>query len=321
MNTGLRIVVLGILTALVIGMWAMAWISKRFEAVAEGVAALEARRFETLSAVAVGTGGIFENHNRSGPAIAVGLGRDMLLVDAGRGVASALRAAEIPAWQPSHLIISQLLPENTLGLDDLWLSGWLGQREVPLQILGPPGTSQLVERLRSVYEGEAQRQAELWGLSAEGGLTPVQEVTSETRLQVGEMEVVLVPLAGTDPPVLGLRIQSATRSLAIATRGLPAAGVEELARGTDWLWTEALYGASLDAAEEAGIDQLEQLKNEASLHLHLEDAGALASRAGVRGLVLIRLRPPPVFSSRYRDLVGETFSGAVVLPEDGEVIE
>ncbi|MCP5066728.1 MAG: hypothetical protein GY946_09185 [bacterium] len=321
MSSGLRTVVLGILTTLVIGMWAMAWLSKRFDTVAKGVAALEARHFETLSVVAVGTGGTFENHNRSGPAIAVGLGDDLVLVDAGRGVAEALRAAEIPTWQPSHLLISQLVPENTLGLDDLWLSGWLGRRDVPLQILGPPGTAQLIERLRSAYEAEAQQQADLWGLPAEGGLTPVQEISDETRIQLGEMEVSIVPLAGADPPALGVRAESAALSVAIATRGKPMASVEELARDADWLWTEALYGASLDAAVEAKVDHLAQLQNEGSRHLRLEEAGELATRAGVRGLVLIRLRPPPVFTSRYRSLVNESFSGAVVLPEDGEVVE
>lgn len=321
MNRGLRIAVLGFLAALVIGMWVLAWLSKRFDAVAEGIAALEARKFETLSAVAVGTGGTFENHTRSGPAIVVGKGKAMLLVDAGRGVAEALRAAGIPVWQPSHLILTQLLPENTLGVDDLWLSAWLARREAPLEILGPPGTAQLIERLRHAHEVQAREQMERWGLRPEAGLTPVREISSQMQFRVGEIEVEIVPLAGTEPPALGVRFASGGRTIALATRGEPASSVEELARGVDWLWTEALYGASLDAAVEAGIDHLDSLQAEGAGHLRLEDVGALATRAGVRGLVLIRLRPPPVFSSQYRNIVGETFRGAVVIPEDGELIE
>ncbi len=321
MSGGLRLGVLAVLFVLVVVMWVMAWASKRFEAVAGGIAALEARKFETLSAVAVGTGGTFENHNRLGPAVAVGTSDAMVLVDAGRGVTQALRAAEIPVWQPSHLVLTSLLPENTLGLDDLWLTGWLGRREAPLTVLGPPGTAALVERLRSAHEAEALRLAEWWGLPPEGGLTTVREISAETQLEVGAMTVRVVPLAGSEPATLGVRIESGGRSIAIASHGLPTAAVAALAKDADWLWTEALYGASLDAASEAEVDQLEELQAEGARHLRLEDAGALATRAGVRGLVLTRLRPPPVFQSQYRNLVSESFRGAVVIPEDGELVE
>ena len=68
---------------------------------------------------ALGTGGGYENPDRRGPALALGLGADVVLVDAGRGVAEGLRAAQIPVAQPRLVVLTSLLPENTVGLDDL----------------------------------------------------------------------------------------------------------------------------------------------------------------------------------------------------------
>ena len=320
MNANLRMVVLGVMALLVAGMWAMAFVSKRFETVASGIAALDARHFEELSGVAVGTGGTFENHHRSGPAIAVGLGSDLVLVDAGRGVSEALRAVEIPAWQADHLVLTQLLPENTAGLFDLWLTGWLGPRETPLHVYGPVGTRAWLARVQAMGAEQGALLAERWALPTDGGRLEGHDVASESEVTIGAMTVTLRPLAGGDTPALAVRVAAGEHSIAVATAGHDPEGIVAFAEGVDWLWAGALYGASLDAAREAGADRMDVLQREAAAHLRLEDVGGLAARARARGLALVRLRPPPVFPSQYRNLVGETYRGAVVIPEDGEVL-
>ncbi len=316
MTGNLRLIVFAGLLLIVIVMWVMAYLSKEFEEVAGGIAALPAARFEQLTGVAVGTGGTFENHLRSGPAIAFGLGRDVILVDAGRGVAEALRKTDIPVWQPAHVVITELLPENTVGLDDLWLTGWVERREAPLQILGPRGTAQLVEQLRAAHGESAGRMAERWELPVEGGLTPVQEIDEPTERVIGGMTLRLEPLGDG----LAARIEAGPHAMAVAPRSHEPERLAAFADGVDWLWAGAVYGASLEAAAEAGADHIEVLQREAAEHFRLEDVGGLAAKARARGLVLVRLRPPPVFPSQYRNLVGETYRGAVVIAEDGEQI-
>ncbi len=320
MNFNLRLIVLGGMAMIVVVMWAMAWMSNRFEEVASGIAGLEAARFDQLSGVAVGTGGSFENHHRSGPAIAVGIDKDVLLIDAGRGVAEALREVSIPPWQPNHLVLTSLLPENTLGIDDLWISGWMGRREVPLQIYGPPGTAALVEGLRQAHASSAEQLESRWALIPAGGETPVTEVREATSFQVGKMTVRLELLTEADGGHVGVRVDAGEESMAFVTRATETDAVAALAHEVDWLWAGAVYGASLDAAEEAGAERIEMLRAEAGQQFLLEDVGGVAASARARGLVLVRLRPPPVFPSQYRNLVGESYRGAVVVPPDGEVI-
>ena len=114
----------------VIACWAATCAAWRFDRVAEGVRPLEARAFPELTLLTLGTGGAYENPSRRGPASAVALGSRVLLVDAGRGVAESLRAAKLPVPQPDTLLLTNLLPENTVGLDDLLRKGRDVERNV-----------------------------------------------------------------------------------------------------------------------------------------------------------------------------------------------
>jgi len=320
LSGSLRLVVLGVLAALVVGMWALAFVSKRMERVAAGIAPLEERVFDDLTLIPLGTGGSFENPARLGPAVAVGAGRTVLLVDAGRGVAEALRAAGIPVDQPAAVLFTSLLPENTVGLDDLWLTGWLGPRRTPLGVLGPEGTAALVEGLARAHRETRGVQGEIWELPPEGGRLVGEEPTPGETLRLDELVVRPEPLAGAPLPTFAWRIETPTRAVVVAGGGADPERLAALASGADALVVGAVYGASLEAASAAGAERIEVLEREAGGHLRLEDVGTVASRAGVRTLVLTRLRPPPIFDLQNERVVAETFRGRVVVAQDGEPI-
>jgi ribonuclease BN (tRNA processing enzyme) len=316
-STGARAVLLGVLVVLAAAIWASSFASKRLERVASGVAALAPRRFETLTVVAAGTGGSHENHLRLGPCVAVGLGQTVLLVDAGRGTAQALRRASIPVEQPAAVLLTSLLPENTLGLDD-WLWGVARAGGGARAVIGPPGTRALVEGLRGAHREGARAAAAAFGVEPEprvevlevaGGFSRAFEgLAVSSRLQRG-------PFAA-----LAWRIEGGGRSAAVSGAGFDADALVENARGADAWVHEALNGASLDDAVRSGIEGADALVREAALHTRLEDVGALAARAGARRLVLVRLRPPPVWALQYARAVAPSFRGPVDVPEDGDEI-
>ena len=95
----LRLVALLAVFAVVVASWALTCAAWQADRVVAGVAPLDPRSFEAFTLVTVGTGGAFANPRRLGPATAVARGERIALVDAGRGVAEALRAAKIPARQ------------------------------------------------------------------------------------------------------------------------------------------------------------------------------------------------------------------------------
>jgi ribonuclease BN (tRNA processing enzyme) len=307
------------MVAVVTAMWVFAFLSKRFEKVAAGVAALAPAEFERFTLVTLGSGGTFENHWRRGPALAIGEAEDLLLIDAGRGVTESLRAAAIPPRQVRLLLLTSLAAENLLGLDELWLTGWLRGREGSLVVHGPAGTRALVEGLTEALAGQADELAAAWELSPAGRAIEVHEVTEPTSLVWGALTATGRPLTGGPTPTLAWRVSADSFSVVVALGTADDAALVEAAQDADFWVTEAIYGASLDRAVEGGSEGLEALLREAEAHPRLEALGGLARRAGVRSLVLTRLRPPPPFAFQYEDVVEDGgFRGPVYVPDDGD---
>lgn len=310
------IVVLGVLAALFAIAGAMSLdYAKR---VAAGVAYLPSRSFGSLTAVAVGTGGSYENPRRLGPCTAVGLGSQVLLVGAGRGVAEGLRAAEIPVRQPAAVYLTSLLPEDTVGLDDLLLTGWLAPRSEPLRLVGPAGTRALAEGLLAAHARGARAQEDALSLPGDGARFSVTEVGDGFEETAGGIRVRAAALPDASSSSLAWRFEAGGRSVVIAGSGFSPDAVVELARGADLLVHEAVFRASIEQAIASGADDPERLRREAGLHPGLREAGRVAERAGVRRLALVRLRPPPLLDFQFTRVAGEAFDGDVVIPEDGE---
>ena len=319
MSANMRVGLLIGLVGLVGLMWVAAFASKQQEKAAAGVAALDPRVFESLTVVAAGTGGTFENHWRRGPALVVGTGTDALLVDAGRSVTEALRAAAIPLDQPRSVLLSSLSAANVLGLDDLWLDAWLHAPDRPLRVYGPPGTAALVQGLKRAHAVDAAALSDSWAPPAASGEIVVVELAGGEQFEVGAMQVRCAAIAGAATPALAWRIEAGDRAIAVAVAGTDTDAIARLAQGAHVLAVGGIYDASLALAAEAGIEGIDVLRREAAQHLRLEDLGELATRAGVRSVLLTRLRPPPVFEFQYENLVGETYRlGPVFVAEDGE---
>ena len=308
--------------ALLVGVtWIFAAVSKRFEKVLSGVADLEPRRFETLTLITVGTGGTFENHWRLGPSTAVAKGEEVLLVDAGRGIAGALRSAEIPVHQPNTVLLTSLLPENTVGLDDLILTRWIAANSERLRVMGPPGTRAALEALLRAHQSGIEATATEWGEPPENAEVEILELEDGAEFGVGELAIRVADLPGGSFPALAYRIEADNRSVVLASVGFAPESLVAFARGADLLVHEAIYGASLAAAlEGVGAERADVLRREAEIHPKLETIGELAREMGIRTLVLTRLRPPPVYDFQYAKIVGEDFGGRVVIAKDGDEI-
>lgn len=312
--------VFGLLLALAVGIasWFVTCAAWQFDEVAAGVLPLEPRSFAGFTVVTVGTGGAFENQHRRGPAAAVGLGESVLLVDAGRSVAEGLRQAEIPVSQPDTVLLTNLLPENTLGLDDLLVTGFIDGRREPVRLLGPEGT---VELARAV-EASARRGIAAWSeaLGLEGApryeAAEIDDGWSETR---GGMTVSAGALPGGPTAALAYRFEAGGRSAVLSGTGWGGEALTGFARGAGLLLHQAVMVPTPEEATELGIDEdPEKLRREAAIHTSFEEAGDIARRAGVDTLVLVRLRPPPVYDLQLTMIIDDHFDGRIDVADDGD---
>src|SRR3989304_2410575 len=94
-----------------------------------------------ISLTFLGTGAPRPSLKRYGPSILVETDKHRLLVDAGSGLRERVYQAGAFALLTSidHVLVTHLHYDHTIGLPDLWLSGWLYGRGVPLRVQGPPG--------------------------------------------------------------------------------------------------------------------------------------------------------------------------------------
>jgi ribonuclease Z len=297
------------------------YLGNRMSDVTQGATALTPRNFAGATVVFVGTGGTHPNQRRRGPAIAVGSGETVILFDAGRGVAEGLRVAEIPASQPSRVFLTSLLPENTVGLDDLLLSGWLDPRERPLKITGPPGTRTLVEGLLRGHAASIAAQGDAFGLPPAGASVEVSEISAETTLQEGDLTVRAVPLQGGPAASAAYRVERGNAAMAFGGASWDADRQVDLARGVRVWVHEAHFAESVEMAIEAGAEDADRLRKESGWRTPIPEAGGRARRAGARSLALVRLRPPPLFDFQVSGALGSAYGGDLLVPDDGDEIE
>lgn len=315
----IRLALFAMLAVVMSMLWASTCVVWRAAEVGELVQTLEARRFERLTVLAVGTGGAYENRERLGPSTGIGYGERVLLVDAGRGVAEALRSSAVPVSQPDTVFLTNLLPLNTVGLDDLLLTGWRGPREEPIRLIGPPGTIALAAALMSGHrrgiEGEAR--AMDWPLS--GARFEAIEVGGGWTEEIDGLKISAGAISGGPLPALAWRFEAMSKSVVVSGTGWSEDQLVEFALGANMLVHEAVLIPPAEDAEEAGVlVEPERLQREADMHTSLYDVGQLATRAGVDTLVLVRLRPPPFFDLQITSAVNQSFDGTIKLPDDGD---
>ncbi len=317
-----RLILYVILAAVMGVSWASTCVIYRAAEIGELVAPIDPRRSGNLGAIVVGSGGGFENPERSGPSIAIGWEQRMLIVDAGRSVAEALRTASIPLAQPEAVLLSNLLPENTVGLDDLLLTGWRQPREQPLRVYGPPGTAAMCEAIVAAHRVGIEAEGPGRGLPEAGATLLGFDVEPGWTAELDGLQIDAFDLPGGPIPALAWRFERNGRVVVVAGAGWAKEAVVAAAKDADVLFHEAVIIPEAEGAEEAGITiDPELLRKEAALHTSVAEVGDIAARADVDTLVLVRMRPPPFYNWQIKGTVRQSFEGDIIIGADADEID
>jgi ribonuclease BN (tRNA processing enzyme) len=322
-----KIFFLGLLLAILALAWVGAGVMWRAAEVGEIVGPIEPAHFTELTVVSVGTGNEYENPERGGPATVIGFGNTTILVDAGRGVAEGLREAAIPLQQVRIVVLTNLLPVNTMGLDDLLFTGWLVPREAPIRIIGPTGTRQFVESFQAAHAVGREALSKSLGLAIEGAMIHVDEVSSDYHEEINGLTLDAVSLPDGPLPTLAWRFSDGeneeAQRVVVSGSGWNSDILASFAARADALIHEAAYlptVAELEGSTGVEVENPERIEREAKFHTSILDVGDLARDAQVDRLVLVRLRPPPFFKLQIRSIVGNDFEGLILVPDDGDIV-
>lgn len=133
----------------------------------------------SMTVILLGTGTPAPYADRAGPATLVQAGEETLLFDTGRGVSTRLFQKGVAPNAITAHFFTHLHSDHTVGLPDLWLTGWFGRpwpgRTVPLRVYGPKGTKTMTDYLPKAYDEDIRIRVEDQGLPVEGVTFVTQE--------------------------------------------------------------------------------------------------------------------------------------------------
>jgi ribonuclease BN (tRNA processing enzyme) len=241
----------------------------------------------------LGTGTIAFSPQRSCSSYYVEAGSAKILMDCGAGTARRIAELGIPWQQLTHVVISHFHVDHHQDLPTIIFAGRYGMlppRRMPLTIVGPEGTKDLLDRLAHAY-GD-------W-VTAPGYDVEVIEIAPGLKLDMAGplLECHKVPHT---PESVAYSITAGTRRLVYSGDTGFDPAFAEWARGCDVLVLECSLPQAMAIPE----------------HLTPEQCGDLARLSEPGTLVLTHLYPP-VDNVDLARIVSEKYAGPVVVAHDG----
>lgn len=266
--------------------------------------------------------------DRFGPSTLVEAGGQTLLFDAGRGATQRLWQMGIPLSRVGAVFLTHLHSDHTVGLPDLWLTGWLptpyGRRTTPLGVWGPEGTRAMADALRQAFAWDIDRRSRGEGLPVAGVVLDAHDVPPGVVYDQGGVRVTafLVDHGGLLQPAYGYRVDHGGRSVVISGDTRPSESLVRAATGVDVLVHEVI------AAPPALLERSETARRIVGFHTLPEDAGRIFARArprlAVYSHVVLLTTDPALPAPAVTELVPRTrttYDGPLEVGEDLMVIE
>ena len=276
----------------------------------------------------LGTGRPDPSIDRFGPSTLVEAGGETLLFDCGRGAAQRIWQLGIPLSRVGAVFLTHLHSDHTVGLPDLWLTGWLptpyGRRSAPLGVWGPEGTLAMTDGLTKAFAWDLDRRARGEGLPQAAAGFDAHDVRPGVVFERGGVRVsaFFVNHGGLLQPAYGYRVDYGGRAVVISGDTRPSDSLVQAATGADVLVHEVIAAPSALLAKSATARRI------VGFHTLPEDAGRIFARVRPRlavytHVVLLTTDPafPPPDVSELMPRTRTTYAGPVEIGEDLMVID
>lgn len=276
-----------------------------------------ARQPGTLQITLLGTGNPRPVIDRFGPSILVEAGRQRLLIDAGRGASQ--RLFEIGQRDLLNgidaILLTHLHSDHTVGLPDLWLTGWLFGRARPLALVGPAGTSDMGRHLASAYAWDIAARSKDEGLPAEGIRLDARDVVPGVAWDRDGLRVTAfaVDHGAVATPAFGYRVDYEGRAAVFSGDMRFDERIVEHAKGADVMVLEVISPEV--EARRAQVDP-RSLASILARHISPDQAGTLFARARPRLAVFTHIVPSPARAEDLVPVARRTYDGPLAVGYD-----
>ncbi|WP_241021456.1 MBL fold metallo-hydrolase [Burkholderia sp. Ac-20353] len=277
---------------------------------------------DVLRVTLLGTGAPDPTIDRFSVSTLIEAGNQKILIDAGRGVTMRLGQLNIPLGRIDALFLTQYHSDHTVGIPDLWLTGWLpppfGQRSGPFHVIGPTGAAELMANLERAYATDIRIRMADQKLSRAGVEVKVDEFSKDGVVyERGGLRVTAVEVNQGEAvkPAYGYRIDYAGHAVLVSGDTKMNENVVKYGTGTDLLVHE-VFAVKPELMKSPAIQRI------AAHHVTPQQAGVVFTRARPRLAVYTHLSligSPTVPSVTTDEIVAqtrETYDGPLVIGED-----
>ena len=251
---------------------------------------------------------------RFGPSILVEAGGRKFLFDCGRGATQRLYQLQIPYNDVDALFLTHLHSDHTVGIADLWLTGWVMGRHVPLRVWGPAGTIEMMDHLQKAYAFDVHIRRDVdEQLPADGAKIEAHDIGQGVAYDQDGVKITAFTVDhGVVKPAFGYRVDYAGHSVVLSGDTRFSENLIQFAQGTDVLVHEVL-----DLGAYFGADQVytpAQKQKVVEHHTTAEQAGEIFARVKPRLAVFSHIVPPDAPNAVAQ--ARKHYSGQVEMGED-----
>ncbi|MBK5187557.1 MAG: MBL fold metallo-hydrolase [Gemmatimonadaceae bacterium] len=260
----------------------------------------------------LGTGTPRPLMDRFGPSTLVEAGDEKLIFDVGRGAMQRLFQIDVSYADITAVLLTHLHSDHTVGLPDLWLTGWLiSERGTPLSLWGPAGTRTMAEHLEAAFGFDRDIRVRDDRIPAAGGRIRARDIGEQVVFDRGGVKVTSFLVDhGVVRPALGYRVDAGGRSVVLSGDTRYSPNLIRHARGVDLLIHE------VGAASSQELQKNEHSRTIIEHHTTPEQAARLFNEVHPKLAVFshIVLRGIPVEAVMRTTRL--TYSGPLELGED-----
>jgi ribonuclease Z len=285
---------------------------------------------QSLKVTLLGTGDPAPRMERFGPSILVEAGGERFLFDCGRGASQRLFQLRIPLASVNALFLTHLHSDHVVGIPDLWLTGWVMGRVIPLRVWGPIGTKEMTAHLEQAYQADMRIRMADERLPAQGVALSTDEIVEGVVYDSNGVKVAAfeVDHGALIKPAFGYRIDYAGRSVVLSGDTRPSDTLIGMAQGVEVLIHEVAAAPPTflqDAPRPPGAPPApppERLRSIIEHHTTPEQAGEIFGRvtpklAVYSHITLVGGLTVEELSSRTRTM----YTGPLEVGEDLMVID
>jgi ribonuclease BN (tRNA processing enzyme) len=257
---------------------------------------------------------------RAAPSMALMIGGQLHIIDAGNGVARQAALAGLPLKNLAHVWITHLHNDHVADAFTLpWLA-WSGALTTPVMVHGPRGMKQMARDWLRFARVDIETRMADEGRPDLRKMISVAEVAPGVQLDSAGLKVTAARVE--HPPLFdsfAYRFDWAGKSVVWSGDTRPCQALIDLARGADFLVQEVMYLPAMERliASESNAPTLRA--HLLASHTLAEQAGEIAAAAGVKTLVLSHFVPggdASVTDDMWQAAAAKAFPGKIIVGRD-----